>query len=129
MLENGEQLAILGTPGGSRIITMVLLGALEAIEGQDVDSWVSRPRFHHQYLPDHIQIEDGAFSEPLQAELEALGHSIKPVGRDYGDMHAVHWNKQTGDITAARDPRGVGQALVRRQAEQKTTSEPAVTSD
>tara|TARA_R110002020_G_scaffold93724_1_gene225879 strand:- start:14942 stop:16678 length:1737 start_codon:yes stop_codon:yes gene_type:complete len=129
MLENTEQLAILGTPGGSRIITMVLLGALEAIEGQDVESWVSRPRFHHQYLPDHIQIEDGAFSEPLQAELEALGHSIKPVGRDYGDMHAVHWNKQTGDITAASDPRGVGQALVRRQAEQKTTPEPAVTSD
>src|SRR5690606_41384417 len=55
MLENDEQLAILGTPGGSRIISMVLLGALEAMEGQPVQRWVSRPRFHHQYLPDHIQ--------------------------------------------------------------------------
>jgi len=34
-------------------------------------------------------------------------------------MHAVHWNKQTATCTAASGPRGVGQALVRRQAEQK----------
>lgn len=118
MLENDQQLAILGTPGGSRIITMVLLGALEAMHGQEVTTWVSRPRFHHQYLPDHIQIEDGTFSPQLQAELEALGHSIKPVGRDYGDMHAVHWNKQTGALQAASDPRGVGQASVQRNAAQ-----------
>lgn len=116
MLENAEQLAILGTPGGSRIITMVLLGALEAIEGENVASWVSRPRFHHQYLPDHIQIEDGAFSPALQGELEALGHSIKPVGRDYGDMQALHWNKLTGELQAASDPRGVGQAQVKSSA-------------
>lgn len=114
MLENDQQLAILGTPGGSRIITMVLLGALEAIEGEEVDAWVSRPRFHHQYLPDHIQIEDGVFSAPLQAELEALGHSIKPVGRDYGDMQVVHWDKRSGALKAASDPRGVGQAQVSR---------------
>ncbi|WOD11169.1 gamma-glutamyltransferase [Pseudomonas sp. NyZ704] len=132
MLESGEQLAILGTPGGSRIITMVLLGALEAIEGENVEAWVSRPRFHHQYLPDHIQIEDGAFSPQLQSELEALGHSIKPVGRDYGDMHAVHWNKQTGELQAASDPRGVGQAQVKARAEQpaQRNAEPrAVTAD
>lgn len=132
MLENGEHLAILGTPGGSRIITMVLLGALEAIEGQDVASWVSRPRFHHQYLPDHIQIEDAAFDAQLQRELEALGHTIKPVGRDYGDMHAVHWNKQTGELQAASDPRGVGQARVKRRAERPAQphSEPReVTTD
>ncbi|WP_339650183.1 gamma-glutamyltransferase [Halopseudomonas pelagia] len=132
MLENEEQLAVLGTPGGSRIITMVLLGALEAIEGEKVESWVSRPRFHHQYLPDHIQIEDGAFNPEVQGELEALGHTIKPVGRDYGDMHAVHWNKQTGELRAASDPRGVGQALIKRNAGQQTQrrSEPrAVTAD
>src|SRR5690606_40532873 len=73
MLENDEQLAILGTPGGSRIISMVLLGALEAMDGRPVQQWVSRPRFHHQYLPDHIQIEDAAFSPDQRRELEELG--------------------------------------------------------
>ena len=114
MLENDEQLAILGTPGGSRIISMVLLGALEAMEGQPVQRWVSRPRFHHQYLPDHIQIEDAAFSADQRRELEQLGHAFKPVGRDYGDMQAVHWDKRRGELSAASDPRGEGQASVRR---------------
>ncbi len=113
MLENDEQLAILGTPGGSRIISMVLLGALEAMEGQPVQRWVSRPRFHHQYLPDHIQIEDATFSPDQRRELEELGHELKPVGRDYGDMQAVHWNKRRGELSAASDPRGEGQASVR----------------
>lgn len=112
MLENDQHLAVLGTPGGSRIITMVLLGALEAVRGEPVDAWVSRPRFHHQYLPDHIQVEEDAIDEAQRAELKAMGHSIEPVGRDYGDMHAVQWHKPSGTLSAASDPRGVGQARV-----------------
>lgn len=112
MLENDRQLAVLGTPGGSRIITMVLLGALEAMKGEGPAAWVSRSRFHHQYLPDHIQIEEGAFDAAQRAALEAMGHSFKAVGRDYGDMHAVQWDKTTGTLSAASDPRGVGQARV-----------------
>lgn len=114
MLENTEQLAVLGTPGGSRIISMVLLGALQAIDGKPVRDWVSRPRFHHQYLPDHIQIEDHVFTAEQQRALEAMGHDIKPVGRDYGDMQALHWDKQQGEISAASDPRGEGLATVQR---------------
>ena len=112
MLENDQQLAVLGTPGGSRIITMVLLGALEAARGEPPEAWVSRPRFHHQYLPDHIQVEDSAIDSAQRAELKAMGHSIEPVGRDYGDMHAVQWHKPSGTLRAASDPRGVGQARV-----------------
>src|SRR5690606_41885862 len=114
MLENDEQLAILGTPGGSRIISMVLLGAREAMGGQPVPRWVSRPRFHHQYLPDHSQIEDAAFSADQRRELEQLGHAFNPVGRDYGEMQAVHWDKRRGELSAASDPRCEGQASVRR---------------
>lgn len=112
MLENADQLVVLGTPGGSRIISMVLLGALQAIDGQPVSQWVSRPRFHHQYLPDTIQIETDAFSASQQAELEHMGHSVKAVGRDYGDMQALAWDKRSGKVEAASDPRGEGQALV-----------------
>lgn len=117
LLENDQQLAVLGTPGGSRIITMVLLGSLEAIDGQPVERWVSRPRFHHQYLPDHIQIEQAAFSPQQQAELEALGHQLRPVDRDYGDMQALLWDKRRGELSAGSDPRGVGQAEVRIRAD------------
>ncbi|MFN3579072.1 MAG: gamma-glutamyltransferase [Pseudomonas sp.] len=113
MLENDQQLAILGTPGGSRIITMVLIGTLQALEDQPVSAWVSQPRFHHQYLPDHIQVEDQTFDAVQSQALKQLGHEIKPVGRDYGDMHAVRWNKHNGELEAASDPRGVGQAEVR----------------
>ena len=113
MLENDRQLALLGTPGGSRIITMVLLGALEAMHGEPVERWVSRPRFHHQYLPDHIQVEDSAFNAQQRKALEAMGHRIEPVGRDYGNMHAVSWNKAYNSVSAASDPRGIGSAEVR----------------
>lgn len=114
MLENAEQLAVLGTPGGSRIISMVLLGALQAMDGKPVQAWVSRPRFHHQYLPDHIQVEDHAFNAELKTGLEAMGHSIKPVGRDYGDMQALLWDKRRNELSAASDPRGEGEASVYR---------------
>lgn len=114
MLENSEQLAVLGTPGGSRIISMVLLGALQAMEGKPVSQWVSRPRFHHQYLPDHIQVEDNAFTAGQQAALEALGHRLKPVGRDYGDMQALLWDKRRNELSAASDPRGEGDATVKQ---------------
>ena len=114
MLESDRSLAVLGTPGGSRIITMVLLGSLEAIAGKPVERWVSRPRFHHQYLPDHVQIEDEALSAAQRKGLEQLGHRIEPVGRDYGDMQAVQWDKHAQELSAASDPRGEGKALVKR---------------
>lgn len=113
MLENDQQLAVLGTPGGSRIITMVLLGSLEAINAQPPQQWVARPRFHHQYLPDRIQIEDAAFTPDQQAQLEALGHRVESAGRDYGDMQALLWDKRKGEVSAASDPRGVGESLVK----------------
>ena len=112
MLENDRQLAILGTPGGSRIISMVLLGSLQAIQGQPVQQWVSLPRFHHQYLPDRIQLERQALPEQREA-LQALGHELQEVERDFGDMQAVHWDKAANRLQAASDPRGVGLAEVR----------------
>lgn len=114
MLENTDQLALLGTPGGSRIITMVALGAMQAIEGRPVSEWVSKPRFHHQYLPDVIQIEADAFSAEQKTELQRIGHHFKPVGRQYGDMQALLWDKRGGEVSAASDPRGEGLSLVKR---------------
>ena len=111
-VESEQGVAIIGTPGGSRIITMVLLGILDLADGNGTDSWVSLPRFHHQYLPDSVQFEPAAFDEALQQQLRERGHSLKPLDSSYGNMQAIYWDKQTGKVTPASDPRGVGDARV-----------------
>ena len=100
-----DRAAVLGTPGGSRIITMVLLGVLDFIDGNGPESWVSLPRFHHQYLPDEISIEPGALSDEQITALEEKGHKVTVRTRTWGNMHGVMWNRETGELEAASDPR------------------------
>ncbi len=112
-LEDESRIAVLGTPGGSRIISMLLLATLDFAKGHAPDSWVSVPRFHHQYMPDHIQYEPGGLNgEDIEA-LKALGHQLKEKGYRYGNMQAVQMHKQTGKLKAASDPRGEGLAETR----------------
>jgi len=111
-LENERGVAVLGTPGGSRIISMVLLAALDYAEGHEPASWVSLPRFHHQYLPDAIQYEPGALNASEVKDLAAKGHQLTVMPERYGDMQAVLWNKKTRELSAGSDPRGEGMALV-----------------
>jgi len=111
-VETVEGVAILGTPGGSRIITMLLHGILELQAGGEPKNWVSKPRFHHQYLPDEVQFEPGALMADEVVALTRLGHQLKPLKRSYGNMQGVYWNKKTKAVSAASDPRGIGDALV-----------------
>ncbi|MCW9088712.1 MAG: gamma-glutamyltransferase [Gammaproteobacteria bacterium] len=110
-----DGVAILGTPGGSRIITMVLLGILEVADGKGAGGWVSRPRFHHQYLPDTLYYEADAFDEDEAFKLEALGHRLERAEGRWGNMQAVHWHKKENRVEAASDPRVEGLARVREQ--------------
>lgn len=112
-VEGPDGVALLGTPGGSRIITMVLLGVLEFAAGSEPADWVARPRFHHQYLPDALQYEPGALSTELRGVLEARGHQLQAVEQPWGNMQAVWWDRTTGRVLAASDPRGEGVAAVR----------------
>lgn len=105
--------AILGTPGGSRIISMVFLALLEHWQHKPVKDWVARTRFHHQYLPDVIEYEPSAFNEDELQELAALGHILKNTGRKYGNMQAILWDKQAHTVSAASDPRGEGLSKVK----------------
>lgn len=111
-LNDGQRIAILGTPGGSRIISMVLLSALAFAEGASASEMVQEPRFHHQFLPDEIQFEADVLTTQTQSSLESMGHSLKDLGRSYGNMHTVIWDQQINKVTAASDPRGIGQASV-----------------
>jgi gamma-glutamyltranspeptidase/glutathione hydrolase len=111
-LETPQRVAILGTPGGSRIITMVLLATLDFADGTPPQSWVSRGRYHHQFLPDAILHEPDALPEDLLTGLQALGHATKIRNRRYGNMQAILWKKDRNEVSAASDPRGIGEAWV-----------------
>lgn len=105
--------AAIGTPGGSRIITMVLLGILDFMDGNDPESWVSLPRFHHQFLPDEIFAEEGAFSTAEINSLEDMGHTVTVRNRTWGNMHGILWDRMTGTVSAGSDPRWPsGRAIV-----------------
>ncbi len=113
-VEGPNGVAILGTPGGSRIITMVLLGILEYANDTPPSAWVSVPRFHHQYLPDTVFYEADAFTDEEALALTDLGHRLKKADNTWGNMQAVMWDQKQAQVMAASDPRGEGQALVRK---------------
>ena len=111
-LESPQGVGILGTPGGSRIISMVLISSLEFANGTDPHVWVSAKRFHHQYLPDEVQYERGGLNDSEQEQLRARGHTLRELSRNYGNMHAILWQRVAGVVKAASDPRGEGEAQV-----------------
>jgi gamma-glutamyltranspeptidase / glutathione hydrolase len=77
LLRNGQPVAVLGTPGGSRIITAVLLTVLNLVDyGMDLQEAVDAPRFHHQWLPDQTWVETRALSPDTRRLLEGWGHRL-----------------------------------------------------
>jgi gamma-glutamyltranspeptidase/glutathione hydrolase len=104
-LDSGRGVAILGTPGGSRIITMVLLSTLAWLDGADAEEMVSLPRYHHQFLPDEIKYEGDAFSAGEVQQLRSMGHTLTRMSRRYGNMQAITWDYESGEVEAASDPR------------------------
>jgi gamma-glutamyltranspeptidase/glutathione hydrolase len=112
-LETDDAVAVLGTPGGSRIISMVLLTGLAFAEGsREAEQLVKLPRFHHQYIPDQIVFEPGAIEQKALVGLKLKGHQLKPRESSYGNMQVVMWLKNEGQLQAASDPRGEGRGAV-----------------
>lgn len=113
-LESDDAVVVLGTPGGSRIISMVLLATLDMAQGRGGPmEWVGLPRFHHQYLPDVVAYEERAFDAEERRRLQQLGHRLEAVRGSYGNMQLVTWYKKAGKMEAASDPRGAGSAVVK----------------
>ncbi len=107
-VEDDKGVLILGAPGGSRIISQVLLAAMEYLRNPQVDlpQLVAMPRYHHQYWPDRIEIEPEGFSVAWRSALEAKGHQIRVVNRKWGNLQAVFQPRGDGVAQAANDPRG-----------------------
>jgi len=111
-IENDQHLMVIGTPGGSRIITMVLLGILDFIDQKPAQDIVAAPRFHHQYLPNKVQIESSGFSQQQQQAIADYGHELQVLSRHYGNMQVITYDKNNDAFDAASDPRGEGEARV-----------------
>jgi gamma-glutamyltranspeptidase/glutathione hydrolase len=111
-VETPKGLMIVGSPGGSFIISMVLLGTLNYLDGMNAADIVKYPHYHHQYLPDEVDYEPGAFSDAEISELKAKGHTLKMPGWQWGNMQVITWDFASGKVEAASDPRGEGAGLV-----------------
>ncbi len=80
--KDGKLFMVLGTPGGSTIITTVFQVFLNVAEfNMDLEKAVNAGRFHHQWLPDLIMTERGAFNPTTRAALESMGHRFQEVDR------------------------------------------------
>lgn len=105
VLRGGQLWMVVGTPGGSTIITSVFQNILNVYHfGFDMQASVEAPRFHHQWLPDTIYYEAEAFSPKVMDSLRAMGHALKrrrPIGRV--DAILV---LPDGRLEGGADPRG-----------------------
>ena len=115
VLEDGRPRFVLGSPGGSTIPTTILQVFLNAgPRGEPLAEAVAARRFHHQHLPDRIEVENGAFPEGVKAALRAKGHAVEerrsdPARGVIGIVHAIAFEKD-GTLTGVADPRGYGAA-------------------
>lgn len=121
-MESKDRVAVLGTPGGSRIITMVLLGVLGYADGLDAQQVAALPRYHHQWLPDVIDTERDALPDDVIAALRAMGHVVvtpkdaaggQRSSDTWGNLQTVEWNLRDNTLHGGTDPRNpVGEAKV-----------------
>ncbi len=111
-VETATGMMVIGSPGGSTIISQVLLGILNYMDGMGAADIVKYPHYHHQYLPDEVGYEQGALSDAEIAKLKSMGHTLKLSGRQWGNMQVVTWDFASGKVEAASDPRGEGEGLV-----------------
>ncbi|MET0617369.1 MAG: gamma-glutamyltransferase, partial [Luteibacter sp.] len=99
-----DRTAVIGSPGGSTIITQVLEGILAFIDGKSASDITAQKRYHHQYLPDRVDVEAGVFDDATTRALTDMGHVLKNRS-PWGFMNVVTWDHRTGKLDAASDPR------------------------
>jgi gamma-glutamyltranspeptidase/glutathione hydrolase len=112
-MESRDQVVALGAPGGSRIITEVLLGILGYDDGLDAQQVAALPRFHHQWWPDVISAEAGALDPETVKALQAMGHTVNAGESKWGNLQTVEWDRRSNTLSGGSDPRNpVGKADV-----------------
>jgi gamma-glutamyltranspeptidase / glutathione hydrolase len=109
-LKDGKLFLVLGSPGGPTIITTVanvLIGVVDF--SLDIAEAVNAPRFHHQWLPDEILVEDRLSPDTMNV-LRSKGHKLK-VEHFWGDGECIMIDPKTGERLGASDGRNNGKAV------------------
>src|SRR5882672_7213975 len=110
LLRDGKLSFVTGSPGGPTIISAVLLTVINWMRlGLDAQAAINAPRFHHQWMPDRILMEQ-QFPASLEQGLNAMGHATKRRGH-IGLVNAIGIDSQTGERLGAADPRDEGSAV------------------
>jgi gamma-glutamyltranspeptidase/glutathione hydrolase len=110
LTRDGEVALVLGSPGGSRIITAVLQTLVNVVDfGLPLARAVGAPRLHQQWQPPETDAEPLALSPETAALLRARGHAFRPR-EAVGNVQAIRVDPATGRREGASDPRGAGAA-------------------
>jgi gamma-glutamyltranspeptidase/glutathione hydrolase len=118
VLKDGKPFLVLGSPGGARIITTVaniLMGVVDY--GMNIQDAVNAPRFHHQWMPDTVSVEQG-FPPDVVKALEQMGYKVdfgETVAGDFepywSDGECIAIDPKTGERFGASDVRNNGKAV------------------
>ncbi|RYU91781.1 gamma-glutamyltransferase [Emticicia agri] len=104
--KDGQLFMVVGTPGGSTIITSVFQTILNVLEhGMAMQQSVNALKFHHQWLPDNTTYEKNAFSEATLNNLKAKGYNMAPMSGSLGRMDCIML-RPDGKLEGGSDPRG-----------------------
>src|ERR1700730_8860905 len=110
LLRDGKLSFVTGSPGGPTIISATLLSVINWMRlGLDAQAAINAPRFHHQWLPDQIFLEQ-SFPDTLEQALEARGFAVKRRGH-IALANAIGIDAKSGERLGAADPRDKGAAV------------------
>ncbi|MBT8397766.1 MAG: gamma-glutamyltransferase, partial [Gemmatimonadetes bacterium] len=105
LAKDGKLVAVVGSPGGRTIINSVLQVVLNlTVFDMEIHEAVAAKRFHHQWLPDALRIEEDGMTPEALSALEAMGHTARMAGSQ-GSTPSVFLDPETGELIGAPDPR------------------------
>lgn len=112
VLKDGKPFMIIGSPGGSTIMTTVLQVIVNVVDFKmTIQEAIDAPRIHHQWLPDRLMYEERALSQDAIDNLREMGYSLQLRENTTGLAEGIVFDRKKGLLLGATDPRGYGEAV------------------